>query len=119
MIELRPTTADEMILAFLQADIETPTERGQMYADALTRIGVDRGGPTNLHSFRGRDKCNPETPCTLHTPSIGQSCNGRASLFTVEQFHCLSKSSMKRINHRQYQPGLSVETHASPQVYQS
>jgi hypothetical protein len=42
MIDLRPATADEMVLAFLQADMETPTERGNEFAAALARTGVDR-----------------------------------------------------------------------------
>ena len=36
MVEVRPATADEMILAFLQGDIETPAEdRRKLYAAAL------------------------------------------------------------------------------------
>ena len=43
MIELRPATPDEMVLAFLQAEINTPTERGEHYAAALAQIGAARG----------------------------------------------------------------------------
>jgi hypothetical protein len=43
MVELRPATADEMILAFLQADIETlDPDRRKWFADALTARAADR-----------------------------------------------------------------------------
>lgn len=52
MIEVRPATADEMILAFLQADIETPAEdRKELYDNALAALDkatlIDRGNPIN------------------------------------------------------------------------
>jgi hypothetical protein len=40
MIEKRQVTVDEMILAFLQADVETPTDRREWYDRYLA--GVDR-----------------------------------------------------------------------------
>lgn len=43
MVEVRPATADEMILAFLQADIETTDPaRRKWFADALTARAADR-----------------------------------------------------------------------------
>jgi hypothetical protein len=45
MIEVRPATIDEVILAFLQADIDTGTHRGRDYAAALARIGITDRAP--------------------------------------------------------------------------
>jgi hypothetical protein len=42
MIEVRPATTDEMILAFLQGDIDTRTDRASKYAAALASLDVDR-----------------------------------------------------------------------------
>jgi hypothetical protein len=59
MIELRPVTADEMILAFLQADSETPTHRRDLYARALMRISANRatliGDLADLKNSRQND----------------------------------------------------------------
>lgn len=43
MIDVRPATVDEMILAFLQADIETSDlDRRRLYAAALAAVGADK-----------------------------------------------------------------------------
>jgi hypothetical protein len=42
MIEVRPATSDEMVLAFLRAEIDSPSERGNLFTGALTRISADR-----------------------------------------------------------------------------
>src|SRR6267142_5386392 len=42
MIEVRAATADEMILAFLRAEIESPTQRGGITAGGLAHIRADR-----------------------------------------------------------------------------
>jgi hypothetical protein len=42
MIEVRPATVDEMVLAFLRADFHTPaTDRAPLYIAVLARIGTD------------------------------------------------------------------------------
>jgi hypothetical protein len=41
MIEVGPATADEMVLAFLQAEIDSP-RFGGFYRDSLASMGVDR-----------------------------------------------------------------------------
>jgi hypothetical protein len=43
MTEVRQATADEVILAFLQAEIDSPTERGRIVAGGLAHICADRG----------------------------------------------------------------------------
>jgi hypothetical protein len=42
MKKVRAVTVDEMILAFVRAEIDSPTERQQYYIDALAQIGRDR-----------------------------------------------------------------------------
>jgi hypothetical protein len=55
MVEVRPATADEMILAFLQADIESPSDRGKFYAASIARIGADKATLIGIHA----DPINP------------------------------------------------------------
>jgi hypothetical protein len=43
MREVRPASADEVILAFLQAEIDSPTQRGKIVAGGLAHIRADRG----------------------------------------------------------------------------
>jgi hypothetical protein len=42
MIEQRPATVDEMVLAFLRAEIDTPTDRRQLFVDAFGQVAVER-----------------------------------------------------------------------------
>ena len=42
MIEVRPATLDEMVLAFVQAEIASPTDRGKVLIHALTELHEDR-----------------------------------------------------------------------------
>jgi hypothetical protein len=55
MIEIRQATVDEMVLAFLQAEVDSPTERGQFFANGLTdlradrRTLIDQGNLNDLH----------------------------------------------------------------------
>lgn len=42
MIDIRPATADEMVLAFLRGEVDSPTNRGQLVIDAIARIGANR-----------------------------------------------------------------------------
>jgi hypothetical protein len=44
MIEVRAVTADEMILAFVRAEIDSPTDRGQLFMSALLLARPDRLG---------------------------------------------------------------------------
>jgi hypothetical protein len=43
MIDVRSITADEMILAFLRAEIDSPTDRGKILIHALMQLHEDRG----------------------------------------------------------------------------
>jgi hypothetical protein len=59
MIEVRAATVDEMILAFLQADIETPAEdRKELYGNALAVLDksalIDRGDLTDPQQNNAR-----------------------------------------------------------------
>jgi hypothetical protein len=65
MIEVRPATTDEMVLAFLQADMETPTERGKAFAAALARTGVDRGLLIGAHADSNNPQQNNIRRCVL------------------------------------------------------
>jgi hypothetical protein len=55
MIEIRQATVYEMVLAFLQAEVDSPTERGLFFANGLTVLRADRatlidhGNPNDLH----------------------------------------------------------------------
>jgi hypothetical protein len=42
MIEVRPVTVDEMVLAFVRAEIDSPTDRGKILIDALVELHEDR-----------------------------------------------------------------------------
>jgi hypothetical protein len=57
MVEVRPATADEMILAFLQADMESPSDRGKFYAASIARIGADKATLIGIHA----DPINPHS----------------------------------------------------------
>jgi len=41
-MEVRSATTDEMVLAFVRAEIDSPTERGKLFLDVLARICADR-----------------------------------------------------------------------------
>jgi hypothetical protein len=42
VIEVRPTTADEMVLAFVRAEIDSPTDHGEALHHALSQLHEDR-----------------------------------------------------------------------------
>lgn len=63
MIEVRSASADDMVLAFLRADVESPTERSQSYAHVLTAIGADKV------TLLG-DRADPKNPQQNDTRSV-------------------------------------------------
>ncbi len=58
MIDKGPATADEMVLAFLQAEIESPTIRGNLIADAVIRINADRTQLIDRGDLKDRQQNN-------------------------------------------------------------
>ena len=72
MIELRPATADDMVLAFLRADIETPaTDRRKVYADALTTIGAERAALIGDHADPANQQQNDARRALLGVRGYG------------------------------------------------
>ena len=54
-----------MVLAFLQADMESPTERGKAFAAALARTGVDRDLLIGAHADSNNPQQNNIRRCIL------------------------------------------------------
>jgi hypothetical protein len=60
MIEVRPVTVDEMVLAFVRAEIESPTDRGKALIHALAQLHeeraqlIDRANLTDERQNRAR-----------------------------------------------------------------
>ena len=97
-MEVRSATTDEMVLAFVRAEMDSPTERGKLFLDVLARICADRATLIDHADLRNpqqnyaRRRILGEArgaapPTSNGDPGTGVSCPEAASIVNAYAQH--------------------------------